>query len=700
MERLLVYGRTCHFPKGTVIGSGDELSEAAYFILSGSCELRRGLPGAGEATIEAFGVGTVFGALDVPGGIEGWTGGGVERGEAGAPVCAVATADSVLLRIERKNLEKLRPEQDHPGPNGNGNHFQHGESRVWGVETRGGAVGPRRLGSRVVTLAFLSKHLPAGLISRQLASSLRAETASSVVLVRFEPSEGGSAYVGGYAEGKATAVDWAPSEVVLQGQFGMASSLFRTEAGFHLLTLNARLETTSPQSIASLVDQLSRQFRHVLIEAVADETPTDSVTELLLRSDLGYLLLEATTEDVYRVDLALREVRPRSAKGEGWIKPIVCLAEGEQIAGFDLLIQRVAKPVHLFVHNCPKVESGGGRVPGDGASEAGSHGRFRADVRRLAREVGGRWVGLALSSGAAKGFSHIGVIQVLEENGIEVDVVAGASIGAYIGSVWSHGHDGTECEKLARELEGRWRLWSLIDPVFPPRQGFVRGMATKRRLMRTIGTARFADLVRPMRIVAGNLATLERATFASGEVATAVHASVAVPGICVPVTIDGETYIDGGVVDPLPVDLLRDMGVARVIAVNAIPSPDRVRYALQAEKELKRLNENRTRELLRKVLPLEQQLNFFARGNLFEIVVRSVHGAQVGLAEASSRLADVVLRPNLFDDRWLDCRNPGRFIALGREAAERHLEELKALAAGKEPHHEMERPSEPMASIA
>ncbi len=78
--------------------------------------------------------------------------------------------------------------------------------------------------------------------------------------------------------------------------------------------------------------------------------------------------------------------------------------------------------------------------------------------------------------------------------------------------------------------------------------------------------------------------------FSSGEVADAVHASIAVPGICVPVKIDGETYVDGGIVDPLPVDVLREMGISRIIAVNAIPTPDRIRYCRQAERELAQLS--------------------------------------------------------------------------------------------------------------
>src|SRR5262249_54634802 len=197
------------------------------------------------------------------------------------------------------------------------------------------------------------------------------------------------------------------------------------------------------------------------------------------------------------------------------------------------------------------------------------------------------------------------------------------------------------------------------------RRGFLRGFAVKRRLMRTLGVARFSDMVRPLRIVAANLATLERVVFSGGEVATAVHASIAVPGICVPITINGETYIDGGIVDPLPVDVLREMGVHRVIAVNVIPTPDRIRYGLEAERELGNGNGNGNHDILSTVIPLDKQLNYFARGNLFETLMRSIYGAQIRVAEASCREADLVLRPDICDDRWLDFRHPGKFIALG-----------------------------------
>jgi NTE family protein len=469
----------------------------------------------------------------------------------------------------------------------------------------------------------------------------------------------------------------------------------RTEAGYYSLVVGVGNDPPSPPCIASLVSQLSRCFRHVLLETAATERSAPWFLECLLRADLAYLFLPGTTEENDHLDHVMSEVRAQRPYNGDCIKLIGCVAEGEQADGFDLLPQSVSRPVHMFVRDCPTLAGGKEAVP-----RSGPTGIFRADVRRLAREVGGRLVGLALSSGAAKGFAHIGVIQILEENGIEVDVIAGSSMGAYVGSLWAYGLDGTELERLAREMEGRWAVWTLLDPVFPPRQGFLRGLALKKRLMRSIGNARFADLPRPLRIVAGNLATLERMVFTSGEIAAAVHASSAVPGICVPVTIDGETYVDGGTVDPLPVDVLREMGVARVIAVDAIPGPDLIRSGLRARRESAPHHQTGARKLFRKIFPVNQQLNYFACGNLFEILMRSVYGAQIRVAEASCRLADVVLRPDICNDCWLDCRKPGKFIALGREVAERHLDEIKALTARKEATYESELAPEPMATTA
>jgi NTE family protein len=533
-----------------------------------------------------------------------------------------------------------------------------------------------------VTLTYLSDKLPAWLISEAIARSLVSETNEKVLLLRIE-----------LQETNAPAVSGAAPEAFLNGEFHLPPEIRKTDDGFYMLRLGVEDRPSSPASVESLMTQLAGHFRHVLLELRECERMASWLAEFLVRTDLAYLFLSPTQVAAYRLETILATAKARCLNGGIQIKPIVCLRKGETMDGFDALTQRMAAPAHLLVRGYPSDSCLNLHAPGLLLPDS-----FRADVRRLAREIGGRLVGLALSSGAAKGFAHIGVIQVLEENGIDVDVVAGSSMGAYIGALWAFGLSGQELERLAHELEGRWALWSLIDPVFPPRQGFLRGYAVRRRLMRSIGSARFADLTKPLRVVAGDLTTLDRVVFASGDVATAVHASMAVPGICVPLTIDGVVYIDGGVVDPLPVDVLREMGVSQVIAVDVIPTPDRIRSALAAEHEL--ACKKPRRRFFRKGLPVNQQLNYFARGNLFEILVRSIHGAQIRLAESSCRLADVVLRPDVGDDRWLDCGHPGRFISLGRQCAETHLAEIKRLVANQDTQDEDELTPASVATVA
>jgi NTE family protein len=513
-----------------------------------------------------------------------------------------------------------------------------------------------KTGSRVIALAFLSRRLPSALLGENLATALAAEVDSAVALIRLTRPPSGDT------------TTFRRGVIGLSGSFPLPNEIPRADGGYYFLSLGENGELYQPERIASLLTQLRSRFGYVLVEVVADDIFAPSLFELLLQSDSSYLFVGAVNEDIYHLDLLVRELRERDGTSVR-LKPVLCLHDGEVVDGFDALIEHVSSPVENFIRHCPRPGK-----PGENLTRL-----FRSDVRRLAREIGNCLVGLALSSGAAKGLSHIGVIQVLEENGIEIDVVAGSSMGAYVASIWNAGKNGAQLEEVAREMESRWAFWSLIDPALPPRQGFVRGFAVKRRLQKSIGNIRFAELVRPLHVIATNLATLERIVFSSGEVADAVHASIAVPGVCVPVELDGEVYVDGGIVDPMPVDVLREAGVGRIIAVNAIPTPDRIKYCLQAERELAQLTKKSAREMVRKLIPVDEHLNYFARGNILDILMRSIHGAQICMAESLGRQADIVLCPRIADDRWLDFKNPRRFIAAGRQIAECHLPEIKAL---------------------
>ena len=193
-------------------------------------------------------------------------------------------------------------------------------------------------------------------------------------------------------------------------------------------------------------------------------------------------------------------------------------------------------------------------------------------------------VGLALGGGAARGFAHVGVIQVLEREGVQPDLVVGTSAGSLVAALYAAGLPGTELERLALEMEEAM----IADWTVPwVNRGLLRGEALARYVNRQVQGRLIEDMRLPLGIVATDLASGQAVLFRRGDTGTAVRASSAVPGVFTPVTVGGRTYVDGGLVAPVPVEQAREMGAELVIAVD-ISSPalplaqtDPVRVLLQ-----------------------------------------------------------------------------------------------------------------------
>ena len=174
-------------------------------------------------------------------------------------------------------------------------------------------------------------------------------------------------------------------------------------------------------------------------------------------------------------------------------------------------------------------------------------------------------IGLALGSGGPKGFAHIGVIKVLEENNIPIDFIAGSSIGAMIGGFYATTRDIKKVEEIA--LDTSWRqLVSLIDPSFG--QGLIGGIKVKKFIEGQIDGVHFDDLKIPLSVVTTNLKNGDVVCIEDGEVSSAIRASISFPLVFKPVELEHKLLADGGLSAPVPVDVVRKMGADIVIAVN------------------------------------------------------------------------------------------------------------------------------------
>ena len=172
-------------------------------------------------------------------------------------------------------------------------------------------------------------------------------------------------------------------------------------------------------------------------------------------------------------------------------------------------------------------------------------------------------IGLALGAGAARGLAHLGVLKVLEKYKIPVDFVAGSSMGALVGALYCAGLEADFLIKLARELPSR----SWVDLALP-RSGLISGKKVETMLQILTRNRDFSQLKIPFAAVATDIERGEAVVLKEGNVAAAVRASISIPVVFKPVRLGQRLLVDGGVVDRVPVSVVREMGADVVIAVD------------------------------------------------------------------------------------------------------------------------------------
>ena len=252
-------------------------------------------------------------------------------------------------------------------------------------------------------------------------------------------------------------------------------------------------------------------------------------------------------------------------------------------------------------------------------------------------------IGLALGGGAARGFAHIGVIQVLEEAGIQPSLVVGTSAGSVVAALYASGKDGPALALLADGMDES----TFADWAFPGR-GLIRGEALAKYVRDNTAGRSIEQMRLPLGIVATDLDNGQPILFQRGDPGVAVRASSAVPAVFQPVRIGTREYVDGGLVSPVPVRFAREMGAELVIAVDITALPDG----------------NATGDAMRMLL------------QTFAIMGRSINHFEL-------RDADVLLRPKLAGVSSADFASRKRSIQAGRDAMLAALPDLRARIAAK-----------------
>lgn len=294
-------------------------------------------------------------------------------------------------------------------------------------------------------------------------------------------------------------------------------------------------------------------------------------------------------------------------------------------------------------------------------------------------------IGLALGSGSARGWAHIGVIRALEQQGIVPDVVSGTSIGALVGAALATGHLKV-LEQWVRGL--KWQDVVALMDFRLTGGGLIGGERLMGFLREGISEKRIEDCRKPFGAAATNLSTGNEVWLRHGPILDAVRASIALPGLFTPVQQEGRLLVDGGLVNPVPVSLCRAMGADVVIAVDLntdimarhpMPKPGEAYGRQRKEVEDEGLVD-RLSGLLDRLWPSDEA-GEDALPSIVEVMARTVNIMSVRISR--SRMAgdppDVLITPRLARIGLLEFHRATEAIEEGRAATERAADELEGL---------------------
>ncbi len=255
-------------------------------------------------------------------------------------------------------------------------------------------------------------------------------------------------------------------------------------------------------------------------------------------------------------------------------------------------------------------------------------------------------VGIALGGGGARGFAEIGVLRAFEQEKIPIDLVVGTSVGSLIGAIYADTGSVLDAEFIAISINEEDIFDYGALSIFSG--GFVKGEKLEKFLNTHLRNKEIQNLKIPFGAVAVDLRTGKAVMFEQGSVARAVHASCAIPGVFVPVEIGGRVFVDGGVTDPIPVELTRKKGADVVIAVVIDPA-------------------------------LPQQ----APKNPIEVAYHAVTIMSSEIGVLGVKNADVIIHPDVGNVAYDDFSQKKRLIEAGEKAARTMMPEIRAVIRAK-----------------
>lgn len=532
--------------------------------------------------------------------------------------------------------------------------------------------------SKVISVIYERSQIGATTFLLELAKAVVRETGSRTIFLDLSDC---SEHSKGAETASSVLKSYPLHEFSVMKVADVEESINKQLSPVHTLKLSngeARHETA--KQVAHLISYCLNKYQYVFMDLSVDTNPITA--RAIQQSDLVYYIIDEDERDAKKTQARIQELISSFGFSEDQIRLIVKEKKGENFISFNDLQSR-SVPVFAILPEAAELAANRHIVELINY-QIDRGGAYAKKIRFLARELCGRTVGLALGSGAAFGYAHVGVLKVLEENGIEVDIISASSIGAVIGAMWAVGLPSARLIEILKTLDRKttfFRLFGFGD-LSVAHRGFFKGEQVLRFLKSYVGDVSFRDLQIPIKIVATDLATGFPVLFSDGSLLEAIRASISIPGIFRPYQWRGRFLIDGGVADPLPIRVLSKFGAKKIIAVNVLQSPDdhANRLEIVQKKRQKMAEISQTKNIFVRFVK-EHEKDFLNRqsANIFNVLMKTIQFMEYGMATSAARQADIILNPVVTDAHWAEFFSHEKFIKRGEEEANRYLSEIKKL---------------------
>jgi NTE family protein len=629
------------FTAGELIVHQGEAGDSLYIITNGLVKVTKRSKDGASRELARLKTGDYFGEMSVL---------------AGQPRSAdiIAVTDTSTLVLCKKEMEEILREYPSIAV-----HF----SKILSKRLRDVSqlnAHPRR---KVSVISLYSRHLDPHLqeiMATNLAVSFSKELMKKTLLLDVSEHAGESLKL----------LRLTPSDTLVPTDIldsGDASPFIRKHSsGIHLLSLQVSpkfQQRTLNQSICPLLDRLKHEYDYILINCSSHITHL--VQSALEQSDLILYLTPPSDEAIQRckkdADMFVQGAGDQS-------ELLVTVLKDEQASSVPHRVLEEALTPHTFFtiqQNAYVIE----HFLRTGRPFVFEHPRshLARSLQHLTRKIGRVRVGLALGSGAARGFAHVGVLKVLEANDIPIDMIAGTSMGAFVGGFFAGGVSALELEEMVMRYRNRRKVRRTIFDITIPLYGLSKGHSLAKFMRNRLGDMTFDDTQIPFAAVATDLSNGREVVLQHGVLWQALRASGSVPVMFEPYYLDGRYLVDGALTNPLPTDILIEQELDIIIAcsVNTV-------HSIAENGQNEAINAGRDSESSKSA----------PKYGIIQALTRTMGIMSATNTLSKARLADVDIRPNVASIDWTDFHRGEELLREGEQAAQRALPALIELLHG------------------